>query len=90
MSGKNDSEGFTPEDAIFFEELNNQLIPQGAIKDLAEANQLLEKKCTELSLLNSSFPATREFLEQRGLRNVNELDKKGREDLVSYLKKLLD
>lgn len=54
--------------------------------DWSEEKQRLEKLLVELKDLNSSFPATREFLQARGLSHVNELDRQGTEELIAYLK----
>lgn len=38
---------------------------------------------------NSSFPATKSFLDARGLSNVSQLDKQGLSDLTDHLKNIL-
>ena len=38
----------------------------------------------------SRFPATQKFLHSRGLTHVRELNKKGRQELEAYLKKVLE
>ncbi len=50
-----------------------------------QIDQLLES----LQDLNSKYPATQEFLKQRGLTNVRQLDAQGREDLLTHLRDVL-
>lgn len=60
--------------------------------DERKLNQILEnfaKIRDNLADLNSQFPATREFLEARGLKHVNELDKDGLKELEDYLRNKL-
>lgn len=56
--------------------------------DWNEERQRLEKLLDELKDLNSSYPATQEFLQARGLTHVNELDKQGTQELIAHLKKI--
>jgi len=48
-----------------------------------------EQLVSDLEDLNSMFPATKEFLTARGLTNVRQLDKTGREELVAHLQNVL-
>lgn len=48
-----------------------------------------EQLVSDLEDLNSMFPATKEFLTARGLTNVRQLDKRGREELVAHLQNVL-
>ena len=54
-----------------------------------ESKIILEDTLAELDELNSSFPATREFLKGRGLTRVSELDKAGMRELAGHLKSTL-
>lgn len=56
-------------------------------KELEKIAQALKKTLNDLEDVNSSFPATQEFLCAKGLTHIRELDKKGRDELVEYLQK---
>lgn len=56
---------------------------------LDELHQRLQKCSKDLGDLNSAFPATKTFLEARGLRSVNELDKNGLRELRKHLEDTL-
>lgn len=51
-----------------------------------ESRIILEDTLEELDNLNSSFPATRDFLARKGLKKVTELDKDGMQELAGHLK----
>lgn len=55
-------------------------------EDVLERASRLIKKSEDL---NSAFPATREFLESRGLTNIRQLDNQGMRDLDMYLQAYL-
>lgn len=57
------------------------------MNSLQEYLQKLRKLRTQLEDLNSDYPETAEFLRDRGLTNVRELDESGRAELVSHLQK---
>jgi len=54
-------------------------------EELDKLHQGLLKTKSSLEDLNSAYPTTQEFLRQRGLTNVRELDAQGREDLKRHL-----
>ncbi len=58
-------------------------------QDLESLRIALEKHRDNLYASNSAFPATREFLESRGLKNVAELNDTGLRDLRRYLQNIL-
>lgn len=58
-------------------------------EELAEIDRAARATLTQLEDLNSSFPATREFLESRGLTNVRQLDKSGLQELKEHLERTL-
>lgn len=60
----------------------------GALDSLPPQEKLEELK-SGLEAMNDSYPATRAFLNIRGLTSVSELDQKGREDLRRYLEQVL-
>ncbi len=55
------------------------------LQTLADAERLVRT----LQDTNSSYPATQEFLEARGLTNVRQLDRAGRAALVAHLQATL-
>lgn len=55
---------------------------------LGESKEKLEDALERLQRLNSSFPATREFLEARGLDSVAQLDRQGVNELREHLQKV--
>ena len=58
-------------------------------KRLAESRDKLAALNEKLDILNSSFPATQDFLRARGLTRVSQLDASGREQLERYLLSVL-
>ena len=57
-------------------------------KAMNEQIRMLERLTNiqrHLEDLNSSYPATAEFLKEKGVTNVRELDEQGRAELVSHL-----
>ncbi len=58
-------------------------------EELAEIGAKARETLTQLEDLNSAFPATREFLEARGLTNVRQLDKAGMQELKEHLERTL-
>ena len=61
--------------------------------DLSALEELLE--CLQdlsegLGKLNDAYPATREFLERKGVASVNDLDKAGRTELRLHLENTLE
>ena len=58
--------------------------------DLEKTRTKLEEGLERMKDVNTQFPATRAFLETRGLKSVRELGRKGVEELTEYLKKVLD
>lgn len=56
---------------------------------LDEIHGSAQRALHSLEDLNSAFPATREFLEARGLTNVRELDKRGLAELRTHLEGIL-
>jgi hypothetical protein len=59
------------------------------VSELKALNVQLVQERTALEDLNSSYPATQEFLQARGLTNVRQLDAAGRAELVKHLEKTL-
>ncbi len=53
--------------------------------DLSGVLKKAETALKEIQDLNSSFPATKDFLRARGLKNVSELDEAGTKDLFNHL-----
>lgn len=58
-------------------------------EQLASLGVLLEQQREVLEDANSLFPATKSFLQERGLTNVRQLDAQGRKDLELHLRKTL-
>ena len=57
--------------------------------NLKKAHEALARLAEELDEMNSAYPATREFLRQRGLTRVSQLDETGRQELTEHLQRLL-
>lgn len=53
---------------------------------LVHARKKLESSLAKLQEVNSSFPATREFLKIKGLESVAELDRDGMRELQDFLR----
>ena len=56
---------------------------------LTATRETAERYLRDLEDTNSAMPETKSFLEARGLTNVRQLDKDGREALVMHLKNTL-
>ena len=71
-----------------FDELNKLLAERNT--SMGVLIERLKSSNSSLEDVNSSFPATQEFLAQRGLLHVRELDRKGYADLIRFLTAKLD
>lgn len=49
----------------------------------------LERMLRRLEDVNSFYPATQQFLRERGLEHVSELGHDGRQELVTHLQQIL-
>lgn len=56
-----------------------------SVEHLRAVNERLEATARRLANMNSSFPATREFLAAKGIENVDELDETGTKELYDHL-----
>ncbi len=54
-----------------------------------EAHTAAVQVLDQLDELNSAFPATRQFLESRGVTRVSQLDSEGRDELMAHLQRTL-
>jgi len=57
--------------------------------EIKEGLRKLQNYSKNLQDINSTFPATKEFLLSRGLTNVSELDEQGMKDLQNHLLEVL-
>ena len=67
-----------------------ELLLEATPQQLREIHAACAETLRDLQDLNTAFPATQEFLRERGLTHVRELDAQGLEDLKSHLQKIHD
>lgn len=58
-------------------------------QQLADVDASARRTLAALEDANSAFPATKEFLEARGLTNVRQLDAQGLQELRAHLEGIL-
>lgn len=65
--------------------MSSSLHPEGPRKELSGIKRELDQLLTELTDLNSAFPATQRFLDAKGLSHLSELDREGLKELRAHL-----